>query len=227
VLRRLEAKPAVVTLKGTKDAKTGEPVTIALGHEDFQREAFLKGPDGPAFVLAAYHERYEGWATTTSFQRRARNVEMPVIGPLIDTSLGVTPKRRYLLRTDPATEFLGHWNFDSYLATADIWPTEDVGDEFRTDKVTNIPVVFVNGDWDTQTPIENTLGIAPYFPKKHVLIVERGGHGAMNQLSQNHPKTKEALVQFLRTGDMNGLPVRISVPPPKWSAPSFELKPSK
>jgi hypothetical protein len=63
-----------------------------------------------------------------------------MIGPLIDTSLGVTPKREYLLRTDAGTEFLGHWNFDSYLATADIWPTEDVGDEFRTEVVSHIPV---------------------------------------------------------------------------------------
>ena len=221
VLRRLEQKPVAVELKGVKDAKSGESVTITLGHEDFQREAFLKGPDGPAFVLAVYHERYEGWATTASLQRRSRTMEMPMIGPLIDTSLSVTPKRKYLLRTDPATEFLGHWNFDSYMAIADILPTEDVGDEFRTEKVTNIPVVFVNGDWDTQTPIENTLGIAPFFPKSHVLIVERGGHGAMNQLTQHHPKVKDSLVQFLKTADMTGLPTRISVPPPKFSAPGF------
>ena len=222
VLRRLERKPVQVTLKGVKDAKTGEAITITLGHEDFQREAFLKGPDGPAFVLSAYHERYDAWALATSFARRTRPTEMPLIGPLIDTSLGVTPKRQYLLRTDPACEFLGQWNFDSYLATADIWPTADVGDDFRTEVVNRIPVVFVNGDWDTQTPLENTLGIAPYFPKSHVLIVERGGHGAMNQLSQHQPETMNALVAFLKTGAIEKLPTRVSVPAPRFTAPNFE-----
>lgn len=221
VLRRLEQKPVRVTLKGARDSKTGEPITVVLGHEDFQREAFLKGVDSPAFVLSAYYERYDGWASTTSILRRSRQVEQPLIGPLIDTSLGVTPKRLHQLRTDPGNEFLGQWNFDPYLATADIWPTADVGDDFRAEVVTPIPVVFVNGDWDTQTPIENMLAIAPYFPKSHVLIVEHGGHGAMNQLAQHHPRTMDRLIEFLKTGNLDSLPTRISVPAPKFTVPSF------
>jgi pimeloyl-ACP methyl ester carboxylesterase len=223
VLRRLERTPVKVTLKGAKDAKTGEAVTVTLGHEDFQREAFLRGADGPAFVLNAYHERYDAWASATAFARRGRPAEVPLITPLIDTSLGVTPKRRYLLQTDPANEFLGQWNFASYLATADVWPTADVGDDFRTETVTHIPVVFVNGDWDTQTPVENALGVAPYFPNGRVLIVERGGHGAMGQLSRHHPETMDALTAFLKTGGMEKLPTRVSVPGPKWSVPGFEV----
>jgi pimeloyl-ACP methyl ester carboxylesterase len=223
VLRRLEREPVRVTLKGAKDTKTGEPVTVVLGPEDFQREAFLRGPDGPAFVLAAYHGKYDAWAGSVAFARRSRAAQAPLIGPLIDTSLGVTPKRRYLLETDPACEFLGRWNFASYLATADAWPTADVGDEFRTEVVTPIPVVFVNGDWDTQTPVENTLGIAPSFPRSHVLIVERGGHGAMGQLAQNRPEVRDALIEFLKTGSVEKLPARVSVPGPKWAVPGFEV----
>src|SRR5262245_8973085 len=126
-----------------------------------------------------------------------------------------------MLRTDPAGEFLGQWNFDSCLATADIWPTADVGNEFRTEVATHIPVVFVHGDWDTQTPVENTLGIAPFFPKGHVLIVERGGHGVMSQLSQHLPETRDALLDFLKSGTTAKLPSRLSVPAPKFSVPSF------
>jgi pimeloyl-ACP methyl ester carboxylesterase len=222
VLRRLEREPVRVTLKGAKDTKTGEPVTVTLGPEDFQRDAFLRGPDGPAFVLAAYHEHYDGWATPVAIARRARPTAGPLIGPLIDTSLGVTPKRRYLLETDPACEFLGQWNFASYLATADVWPTADVGDEFRTEVVTRTPVVFVNGDWDTQTPVENTLAIAPFFPNRHVLIVERGGHGAMGQLAQHRPEVRDLLIEFLKTGSFEKLPARVSVPGPKWVVPGFE-----
>ncbi len=221
VLRRLENKPITVPLKGVKDPKTGEAATIVLGPEEFQRDAFLRGSAGPAFVLSLLHENYDSWAFEASVRRRSRMTEMPLIGPLIDTSLGVTPKREYLLRNDPATAFLGQWNFYSYLVTADIWPTADVGDDFRTDVVTPIPVVFVHGDWDTQTPIENTLQIAPFFPKSHVVIVEHGGHGAMNQVAQHQPNVMAALMSFLKTGDASKLPTRVTVPVPKFNVPSF------
>jgi fermentation-respiration switch protein FrsA (DUF1100 family) len=97
-----------------------------------------------------------------------------------------------------------------------------VGDDFRTETVTGTPVVFVNGDWDTQTPVENTLGIAPYFPNSRVLIVERGGHGALGQLARHHPEAMDALVAFLKTGATDKLPTRVSVPAPKFPRPGFE-----
>jgi pimeloyl-ACP methyl ester carboxylesterase len=220
VLRRLEREPVRLQLKGVKDAATGQPPTVVLGHEDFQ-QAFLRGADGPSFVLSAYHGHYDAWAFSVAMSRRSRTIEVPMIAPLIDSSLGVTPRRLYLLRSDPATAFLGHWNFDRYLSTADIWPTADVGDEFRTETVCHVPVVFVHGDWDIQTPVENTLQIAPYFPNGHVLLVERGGHGAMNQVAQELPETMDSLLGFLKTGSIENLPARVTLPAPSFNVPSF------
>lgn len=221
VLQRLQREPVRVPLKGVTDAKTGAALTLTLGPEDLQKASVLRTAEGPAFVLSLYHRHYDQWALATNLARRSRPAEFPMIAALIDTSLGVTPRRRYLLRTDPASAFLGHWNFDSYLATADIWPSPDVGDDFRTEVVCQIPVVFLHGDWDVQTPIENTLQIAPFFPKGHVLLVERGGHGAMNQVAQHLPETMEALLGFLKSGNTANLPTRVSVPGPKFSVPSF------
>jgi pimeloyl-ACP methyl ester carboxylesterase len=221
VLGRLQREPVRVPLQGVTDAKTGAAVTITLGHEDFQNAPALRNAEGPAFVLSLYHGHYAQWALRTSLMRRSRPAEFPMITALIDTSLGVTPRRRYLLRNDPASTFLGQWNFDSYLATADIWPSPDVGDDFRTEVVCSIPVVFVQGDWDTQTPVENVLQVAPYFRQGHVLLVERGGHGAMNQLAQHLPKTVEALLGFLKSGSTANLPTRVAVPAPKFGVPNF------
>ena len=39
--------------------------------------------------------------------------------------------RRYLLRTDAAIDVIGEWNFDDYMATEELWPTKDVGDDTR------------------------------------------------------------------------------------------------
>jgi hypothetical protein len=70
----------------------------------------------------------------------------------------------------PEQSSLGRWSFNSYLVTADMWPRADVGDEFRTEVVSQIPFVFEQGDWDTQTPIENLLQVSPYFTNSRVLI---------------------------------------------------------
>jgi pimeloyl-ACP methyl ester carboxylesterase len=222
VVERLEREPLRVQLKGVKDSKTGAPITITLGPADFQQQVLSRGPaDGPASLLAIYHRQYDAWAFAASIGRRGRTTEVPIISVLIDSSLGVTPRRRYLLETDPATRYVGQWNFARYIATADVWPTLDVGDDFRNEIVCPIPVVFVHGNWDTQTPIENTFQVAPYFPNSHVLIVERGGHGAMNQLTQSLPEVAAALLEFLKTGATATLPTRVTLPPQRFNAPNF------
>jgi pimeloyl-ACP methyl ester carboxylesterase len=140
---------------------------------------------------------------------------------LIDTSLGVTPKREHQLRTDPATEFLGHWNFDGYLATASVWPTQDVGDDFRSEIVNPVPIVFAQGDWDTSTPIENALSIAPYFTNSRVIITEHGGHGVLDPIAERLPEVMNLLLEFLRTGNMEKLPSRVTLPAPQFAMPDF------
>ena len=212
ILRRLDRGPIQVKLSDT--------VTVTLGREDFQRD-FPRGNEGPAFLISLYYERYAAWAFSVSARRRSRDAEVGLIGPLIDTSLGVTPKREFLLRTDAGTEFLGQWNFDSYIASADVWPTADVGDDFRTEVVNRIPVVFAQGDWDTSTPVENTLNIAPFFPNSRVLIAAHGGHGVLEPISQHLPEVMSKLLEFLQTGNAANVPAHVTLPLPAFVVPDF------
>jgi pimeloyl-ACP methyl ester carboxylesterase len=217
VLRRLDHAPVQVPVK---DLRTGETVTVSLGREDFQRN-FPASANGPAHLLSLYHERYDAWARSALAGRRSRDAEMLLIGPLIDTSLGVTPRREFLLRTDAGAEFLGQWNFDSYLATADIWPTSDVGDEFRTEVISRIPVVFAQGDWDTSTPVENVLQVAPYFPNGRILIAAHGGHGVLEPIAEHSSEVFAALLEFVQTGSTAKLPARVTLPALKFTVPDF------
>ncbi len=212
VFRRLDKGPIQVKLSDT--------LSVTVGREDLQRD-FPRGTNGPAFLLSLYYERYVAWALPMATSRRSRDIEGVLIGPLIDTSLGVTPKRGHLLRTDAGTEFLGQWNFDSYLATADIWPTADVGDDFRNEIVCRIPIVFAQGDWDTSTPVENTLNIAPYFVNGRVLIAEHGGHGVLDPIAEHLPDVWAVLAEFLKTGNNANVPPRVTLPVPKFGVPDF------
>lgn len=216
VLERLKKAPVQVPVKS---APSGETVTVTLGPEDFQVSLLGLGSTaaGPAFLLSQYHEHYDAWARTVLASRRSLEMELPLIAPLIDTSLGVTPRRRHLLRTDPASDYLGHWNFDDHLATADIWPTADVGDEFRTEIVCRIPVLFIQGDWDINTPIENLLTVTPYFPNSRVLVAVHGRHSALDQVLPLVP----AVLEFVQTGNTSNLPAKVVLPVPQFDVPNF------
>ena len=188
------------------------------------------GPDefpwnDPAQILALYHRHHEPFRRLALQGRVDRSGSVPLIGPLIDSSLGVTPERRHRLWTDPATRYLGRGNFALYLATAEIWPSPDVGDEFRTPVLCDIPVVFAQGDWDTKTPLENTFEIAPFFTNSRVIIAERGGHGVIEPIFEQHPSVGEELLDFVRTGDLEGLPARVRLAPSRrFAPPEFEAK---
>jgi pimeloyl-ACP methyl ester carboxylesterase len=201
---------------------TGAAQTVVLGAEDLQLAllAHTGEPERwPAFLLSLYHGHYEQWARETAEDRRGGPVTL--IGPLADSSLGVTADREHQMRTDPAVELLGSWNFAANLASAPDWPTPDMGDAVRRARVNSIPVVFVHGDWDTSTPIENTLGLLPYFPNGHAILVHRGGHdGVFYQLREN-PAARQAIYDFLRTGATRELPTEVELSAPRFEIPSF------
>ncbi|AJP72112.1 hypothetical protein TS85_10440 [Sphingomonas hengshuiensis] len=216
--RRFAAEPTRVTIR---DAQ-GRTHIVTLGAQDLQRALLAHTADAaewPAFILSLYHRHYEQWARETVADRSAGAVTL--IGPLVDSSLAMSDDHAHLLWTDPAVELLGTWNFEANLASAPEWPTPDMGDAVRLPRVTAIPVVFVHGDWDTSTPVENTLGLMPYFPNAHAIRVHRAGHdGAFYQLRES-AAAKRAIYDFLRTGETAGLPTDVALPAPRFEVPGF------
>ncbi|UPG83826.1 alpha/beta fold hydrolase [Luteibacter aegosomatis] len=219
---RFAKGPVSVTVKG----EDGTVRNVVLGAEDLQRALLSHTQDGgqdgerwPRFILSLYHGHYEEWAKDTIEDRRAGDVIL--IGPLADSSLGVTAARELQLRSDPAVAMLGTWNFASNIASAPAWPTRDMGDAVREPIPNDIPVVFIHGDWDTSTPIDNTLGLLPYFRNGHAIVVHRGAHnGAMYQI-RNEPRATRAVYDFLKTGATQDLPVAVVLPVPKFAVPDF------
>ena len=211
VIERLEREPWQLEFD---DPTTGEKTLAGvIGPKDFPW-------NDPTQILELYHGHTKRWRTRSKGDRQ-RPWNVNLVWPLIDTSLGVTPERRHLLLTDPANRYLGR-DFASFLAMADIWPNPDVGDEFRRPVLSEIPVVFANGNWDTQTPIENTFEIAPFFTNSRVLIAERGGHGVLDNILWELPDVWDELEQFVRTGDMKDIPVRVTLKPSRrFTPPSF------
>jgi pimeloyl-ACP methyl ester carboxylesterase len=215
---RLATHPVRVTVK---EEKSGRPRTVVLGLGDFQRDLVRPAQAWPAWVISLYHGHYEAWAKAVIEARLETTSDEAMIGPLIDTSLGVTPAREHQLRTDPARDFLGAWNFDSYIAQAPVWPTEDIGDDLRTPVQSKVPVLFVHGDWDTSTPLENPLGLLPYFPNGRMLVIHRGEHSARAVAFEQQSPLFEAALVFLATGDASRVPAQADLPTPTFTRPDF------
>jgi pimeloyl-ACP methyl ester carboxylesterase len=222
-VRTIRARLARAPVQATvTDEKSGVRSTVTVGIGDLQQAlAATSAVDWPALVLSLYAGDYQLLAKL-ALRERARSLDpAPLIGPLIDTSIGVTPGRLHLLRTDPALDFLGAWNFEGYLAAAPNLPTPDMGDAFRLPVHNETPVLFVQGDWDTSKPIEDVLGIVPFFPHNHLLVVHRGGHIARLQLFERGDPVTRQIVDFARTGDLAGLPHEVELPVPEFRLPSL------
>lgn len=215
VRERLARGPVRVVLT---DKAGGRRQVVRVGLGDFQQALLSPPAEWPALVLSLYHGSYEPLARKAVARRAASAFRDALIGPLIDTSLGVTQERLHMLRSDPGLEFLGGWNFEGYLAAKPYMPTPDVGDAFRVPTVDQTPVLFVHGDWDISTPIENPLGLMPYFPNSRLLQVHRGGHIARTELFERDAAVVGPIVAFARTGGFGGLPSEAAL-----SAPTFQL----
>ncbi len=213
-------------------AEAARVVIERLEREPLKLTVGMFGPadfpwNEPTQILELYHGHTTRWRLMAVGGLFPRRGPIRLIGPLIDSSLGVTPERRHRLWTDPATRYLGRRNFAPYLATADTWPSPDVGDEFRTPVLSEIPVVFAQGDWDTQTPVENTFEISPFFVNSRVIIAHRGGHGVLEPIATQLPKVWAELEEFLRTADMEGIPALVTLQPSRRFTPPTFPPPSR
>jgi pimeloyl-ACP methyl ester carboxylesterase len=193
---------------------------VTLGVGDFELALRARSTDAatwPAFVIDVYNGHYGAWAERAVAERKANTIAL--IGPLIDTATGVSAARERQLWTDPATALLGTWNFAGYLGSAGAWPTRDLGDAFRLPVANPTPILFVQGDWDTNTPVENLTGILPWFPNAHAILVHRGQHTGPLPLLRDRPDLAARVLQFLKDGSLEGLPVEAELAPVRFALP--------
>jgi len=84
--------------------------------------------------------------------------------------------------------------------------------------------VLVHGDWDTSTPLENALELAPFFKNGKLVVVKGGTHGALREAMAESESFREALRKFVESGDLSDLPAEVKMPAIEWEVPQ-EAKP--
>ena len=224
-IRRAEEEPPTVTVE---DPDTGEEheVTISADILRSVADGYTPVPDSvheaaawPADVLRLAAGRYEPIAERALPDDADRWSRIPDAAFfLLDCASGITEERAERLFGDPATELVGPTAW-FYRVACPVWGV-DLGDEFRTGFRTDVPTLVVHGDWDVSTPYENALEIMPALTEGALVTVERGTHGALEEAMEASDTFREQVVRFLRTGEREEIPERVTLPAVDWVVPA-------
>ena len=223
VVRRVESEPMLVE---RVDDETGDTGAVLFRADRVRglADGYSRAPDGahrmaawPADILRLYAGDFDevadrylsrsggpgGWPTASFF--------------MLDCGSGISAERGRELRGDPAQRWVGEKG-RFYDTNCPVWGS-DLGEGFRRNFETEIPTVLVHGNWDLSTPFENARELAPYFENGKLVVVNRGTHGALGEALEQVDGFREALVEFLRSGDMSAVPDRVDLPPVEWVVP--------
>jgi pimeloyl-ACP methyl ester carboxylesterase len=183
------------------------PQTFALpnGGPSFRTDSFPlrmmagilpKNPDGIAQLAGAYQALEAGQTQALAplvwgffFKDPLTMSGMP---ELTDIASGITAARLALVRRQAPASLLGEaTNFPMPQLRGAV-PGLDLGDGFRREIESSIPVLLLSGDLDVRTPLEEQEAATAGLKRLHRIVVRNGGH----DLFEAHPQVPAILVDF-------------------------------
>jgi pimeloyl-ACP methyl ester carboxylesterase len=218
VVERVRSEPFTVTVRDSEDGTRHE---VLFDGESIRRVS--RGYSGgltewPADVMAMSRGDFSGAAQRLYRQSKNRSRSFRTASYfMLDCGSGITQERLEEQNADPAMSILWHMNW-GYIAGCPVWGS-DLGDDFRQNFETEIPTVIAHGTWDTSTPYENGLELAPYFKNSKFIPVIRGPHGAIQAAMRASDEFRAGILHFAATGETSKLPDTVTMPPARWSRP--------
>ncbi len=212
---KLEPLRVSVTVPDTDDT-----VEVALTAEDLTGLPFLlsttfsnRWPRWALAMIDVANGRLEEEVEELLWRWMNPRVDAPAALQM-DCGSGVSVGRAAKLRADPAAEWTGKSNF---FDECPVWGA-DLGEGFRSDFATDVPVLLMHGTHDTATPYGNALELLSSFTDHHFIRVEGGSHGAILE-AMDDVTFRDQLTEWFASGAREQFPTWVEVAPPNWSAP--------
>jgi pimeloyl-ACP methyl ester carboxylesterase len=139
---------------------------------------------------------------------------------MLDCGSGITPERLMKQLADPANNILGQMNWN-YINGCDCWDS-DLGNDFRQNFESDIPILIIQGTWDRSTPFENAVELVANFNNATFVPLKRGPHNSLGAAIQISEDFKNGLLEFLESGDASGINTDMELPPVKWLVPDLK-----
>ena len=217
VLTRLDRAPAVVRLVNpnatrAQAAASADSVTLVIGRADFLN--FINGALGngegmalvPALIAAASHGDFTLPARYILSDRTSASIGS-AMGFAMDCASGASAARRDRLRRETRSSLFGVVANDPLFDACDVWGVRELGDSFRRPVHSTVPVLFISGTLDLNTPVSNARAVAGGFPNARELLIDGASHG--DALFLASPEIPRAMLDFL---DGRSTRARIDVP---------------
>lgn len=211
VLNRLEAEPLAVNVP-TRD---GGHAPYLLQKRDMQQitSALAADPARIVWILGVYKALDEGITEPlVAMLQRAVNpsdtaVSFRPMGTLMDVASGSGSARRAMLTRQAETALMGpHMNGTMHLETVD--PSLDLGDDFRTPPVSDVPILVLSGTLDGRTYPESGQEATAGLSHRQTVTVINGGHN----LFMLSPDITAVIQDFMRGDNVNGREITVSLP---------------
>ena len=174
-------------------------------------------PQWPAIIIRMLRGDFEPLARSLISDQGAPSLPSASFF-MLDCGSGITPGRLKRYLEDPAIKIVDNLS-EFYINTCSVW-NADLGDEFRSDFVSEIPTVVVQGLWDVSTPFSNALECIPLFSNLKFIAVDGGSHNALGESMDMLPGFAEGIFGFLETGSSEALPDDVQLPEVEWILPS-------
>ncbi len=179
VLAKLEREPIAVTIT---DRSRREKVQVRIGPAALQRILVLDIGDGndftvfPALLLTL--ERGDAsilaWFVEKRYNQAAAGLDLMAYG--MRCSGGATASRDGEIARQAPLSILGNALNGPYPAVCGALPAVDLGDDFRTPIVSNVPVLFISGTLDSNTPPYQAEQVRWGMPHAMHIVVTNAGH---------------------------------------------------
>lgn len=209
VINRVEKNPEKVTLK-----KGDKKLDVLVDKRAVQAVAMYKAGkrnsplDWPNLILDMYNGDY---TIPAQLAVRMHQVSAPnAMSNAMDFASGISDKRRLKIESDTASQLLGDINY-GYTLREGIWGEKDLGNSFRKNVVSDVPILLVHGTWDTSTSIENAYDVLPTLENGHLIEVVEGTHNALYELYEYHESFPEMVVNFIKGNDVE-FPDKLELP---------------
>ncbi|MGH9312436.1 MAG: alpha/beta hydrolase, partial [Vicinamibacterales bacterium] len=207
ILQRLGREPRKLTIANMRGAER----TITVGAWGFLyllRRDIGDTNDLPGFPRLLHQiARGELDALTRLAERRFTQLASgtPLMPIAMDCASGVSAARAAQIAAETRSSTFGVMTNYPFPEVCDTLGLKPLGDEFRAPLVSRLPVLFISGTLDANTPPHQAEEIRRGLPLATHIIVEGAGHESTLPL----PEVEQAILDFLGGKDVRGRHLQI------------------